>query len=94
MAKKVVIQEGRGGKFDEICERLARDLKASAVVLVVVGGQRGTGMSVSVDPNGGHASLTVGGDELAAILFEVAERIAAGAGPAGIRSSFGDPHES
>lgn len=47
---KLTKQVGDAGKYDEIAERLSLDLNAAAVVLVVVGGRHGDGMSVALDP--------------------------------------------
>jgi len=82
---KHTFQQGHAGRYDEICERLALDLKAAAAVLIVIGGRHGSGMSVSVDPKGGLTGVAMGGDELAALLREMAEKLEAGEGPDGAR---------
>lgn len=78
-------QQGRSGRYDEICERLGLDLKAAAAVLIVIGGRHGSGMSVSIDPKGGLTGVAMGGDELAALLREMADKLDAGQGPDGVR---------
>lgn len=87
---KHTAQQGSAGRYDEICERLGLDLKAAAVVLIVVEGRHGSGMSVSVDPKGGHARMLVGGDLLSALLRKMADQLDAGAGPGGARFTATD----
>lgn len=87
---KRTVQDGRSGNYDAICERLSLDLKAAAVVLLVIGGRHGSGMSVSVDPKGGIARVAMGGNELAALLREMADALEAGEGPAGARVTVTD----
>ncbi len=91
---KRVIQQGKAGNYDEICERLSLDLKAAALVLLVIGGRHGSGMSVSVDPKGGLSGVAMGGDELAAMLREMADMIEAGEGPSGHRFTATDEASS
>lgn len=87
---KVTSQEGRSGRYDEICERLSLDLKAAATVLIVVGGRHGSGMSVSIDPKGGLLQMAMGGGELADLLRSMADQLDAGAGPNGVRAMATD----
>lgn len=87
---KATVQHGRAGRYDEICERLSLDLKASATVLVVIQGRLGTGMSVCIDPKGGHAHMLMGGHELAALLRECADKLDGGQGPDGARETYTD----
>jgi hypothetical protein len=82
---KTTLQEGHAGNYDIVCERLGLDLKAAAVVLLVLGGRHGSGMSVCIDPKGGLSQVAMGGLELASLLRECAEKIEAGHGPQGAR---------
>lgn len=86
-AKRKPAQVGRAGRYDEIAERLAHDLKAAAVVLLVVDGRHGNGMSISADPRRGGAPLALG-DGLAALLRIMADKLDSGeASPNGVRLS-------
>jgi hypothetical protein len=80
-------QTGHAGKYDEICERLSLDLKASAVVLIVVDGRHGHGMSVSVDPAKPGAVAMATGGELAQLIRNVADQLDAGEAPGGVRGT-------
>ncbi len=86
MVRKVHGRVGHTGGYDEVCERLVWDLRARAVVLIVVDGRlkEGTGMSVCVDPQKpGALELGMGGGELSKLLRAVADLIDAGVGPNG-----------
>jgi hypothetical protein len=39
---------GEGGKYDAQCEQVLRNTKAEACVVIVLGGEKGSGFSVSV----------------------------------------------
>jgi hypothetical protein len=71
VARKVI--SGQAGRYDEVGEQLLRDLKADGIVLIVMGGRLGQGMSCAVDPN------KPGGRELAMgfTMPELLESIAA-----------------
>lgn len=86
---KHTVQAGNAGKYDQICERLGLDLKAAAVVLIVVDGRHGNGMSVCIDPKGEHADIG-GGAQLAELLRRMAEMIEAGERPDGTRLTATD----
>jgi hypothetical protein len=77
-------QLGREGKYDQIALALCKDLKAGAIILVVVDGRHGNGMSVSAGPQ--HLGLAMG-TGLAELLRKMAEQLETGAvtGPAGAR---------
>ena len=83
-------QVGRAGKYDEIAERLCKDLKAGAIVLIVVDGRHGHGMAVSVNGQSDHRMLAFG-DGLAELLHASARQLETGAvaGPAGARFTSG-----
>ena len=83
VGKRTVVS-GREGKYDDIVERLSLDLKAKAVVLVVIDGRLGSGMSVSIDPRREGAFELAQGGGLALIMARVAEDIARGYGPEGV----------
>lgn len=71
MGRKVI--SGQAGRYDEIAERLMRDLRADAVVLIVRNGRLGEGMSCAVDPNKpGGIALAMGHT-----MPELLERVAA-----------------
>lgn len=86
-------QLGREGKYDQIAQTLCKDLKAGAVVLVVLDGRHGNGMSVSASP--GHQELAFGVG-LAELLHKMAEQLETGAvtGPAGARFTSGGEEAS
>lgn len=83
---KTRMKVGETGGYDEICTRLAHDLKARAVVLIVVGGRlkEGNGMSVAIDRDQpGAIDLGMGG-ELSALLRGAADFVDSGMGPGGV----------
>lgn len=86
-------QVGREGKYDEIAQRLCHDLKAGAVVLIVINGRLGNGMSVSA--SAGNEGLAFG-DGLADLLHAMAGQIESGnvTGPAGARFTSGLEEQS
>ncbi len=89
MTRKVHTQVGHTGGYDEVVERLCRDLRARAVVLVVVDGRLkdGIGMSVGVDPSKPGALEFAAGGRLSELLRRAADLIDAGAGPNGFTHS-------
>jgi len=86
MGRKVI--SGREGKYDEIAERLLRDLKADAVVLIVRNGRLGEGMSCAINPEKPGAVELAMGFTMPALLESVAAAIRLGIeqghGPDGI----------
>ena len=78
MAERVV---GHAGRYDDIAVRALGDAEAEGVVLLVVNGKRGFGMSVSTRP---EASIVVN-MQLPALLRSVADLIEQGHGPDGVR---------
>lgn len=88
MKDRTTVQLGPEGRYQVICETLGRDLKADAVVLIVIKGRHGTGMSVST----GKGNHELGyGSKLVAILRAVADDIEAGGQPDGIGYNYSDP---
>lgn len=85
-------QLGRAGKYDQVAKNLCTDLKAGAVVLIVVDGRHGNGMSVSA--KAGNEGLAFG-EGLAELLRKMAEQLETGAvaGPSGalFTSGIEDP---
>ena len=76
---------GDAGKYDDLSAELLRTTNASAVVLAVVGGNRGRfGMSVSVDPDKPGAVEMASGKGLAALLRTMADALDGGYPPDGI----------
>lgn len=65
----------RASACDRVCVSLARHLDASAVVLVVLGASHADGMSVCVDPDGGHAKVTMSGRDIAWLLRGLADKL-------------------
>lgn len=86
MARKVI--SGREGRYDDIAERLLRDLKADAVVLIVKNGRLGEGMSCAVDPGKPGAVELAMGFTMPELLESIAAAIRLGIeqshGPDGI----------
>lgn len=84
MSGKKTTQLGQSGKYDEITENLCRDLNAGAVVLIVLEGRHGTGMSVAAQPD--HRGLAFG-EGLAELLRTAAGKLDSGevTGPRGAR---------
>lgn len=86
MGRKVI--SGREGKYDEIAERLARDLKADAVVLIVKNGRLGEGMSCCINPEKPGAVELAMGFTMPELLESIAAMIRLGIeqshGPDGI----------
>lgn len=74
-------QAGSPGAYDQEAERLLVEMRAKAVVVIVLEGKRGFGMSVSCSPNAA-AQMHVA---LPALLRAVADGIDGGAGPDGVR---------
>ena len=72
---------GSAGRYGDVCERLAKDLKAGAVVLMVVDGRKGHGFSVATS-----AEMVSFGfpRQLAAFLRMQADVLEEGDGPGGI----------
>lgn len=88
MSNRRVIS-GTEGKYDEVAERLMRDLKADAIVLIVRNGRLGgNGMSCAVDPNKPGGLELATGWAMPELLRRVADGIEAGIaeghGPSGI----------
>jgi hypothetical protein len=84
-------QSGNKGAYDHISENLSRDLKADAVLLLVVKGRLGTGLSVSVNAaKPGAMEMSMGGG-LAAVLRRIADQLDAGEPPNGIRTTVFNP---
>jgi hypothetical protein len=71
---------GDPSKYDAICTQLCRDLKAQAVILMVLEGREGNGMSCA--GRGQYATIGVP-HVLAAYLRSLADKIEAGQ-PGGI----------
>lgn len=90
-ASKRTVVSGREGKYDDISERLSLDLKAKAVVLVVIEGRLGSGMSVSIDPKREGAFELAQGGGLAEIMMKVALDLAGGARPEGVVATEYEP---
>ena len=86
MARKVI--SGREGRYDEIAERLLRDLKADAVVLIVKNGRLGEGMSCAINPEKPGAVELAMGFTMPELLESIAGMIRLGIeqshGPDGI----------
>lgn len=90
MGKKTT-QVGQAARYQGICEQLGHDLKATAVVLIVVDGRMGNGFCCSIDPNKpGGIELGHGGG-LAAMLRNMAAHIEGGEKPAGVGFTEFDP---
>jgi hypothetical protein len=63
---------GEGGKYDDLCEATLRAAQAQGVILIVMGGFRGSGFSVSIE----QTVVAKGGvDNLPKVLREVADQI-------------------
>jgi hypothetical protein len=71
-------QVGNAGKYDQISERLSLDLKADVVLLLVLNGRHGTGLSVSANPAKPGALEKAHGGGLAAMLRYAADALDAG----------------
>lgn len=82
MADRVI---GHPGRYDEHAARVLRETEADAVVLVVVNGKKGFGMSVSADPEKPGSIQLASGRDLPALLRTMADLIEGGAGPDGLR---------
>lgn len=79
MGKKMLY--GVPSKYDQITTNLCRDLKAKAVVLMVIEGREGTGMCVATRPDSvGFGHPEVLGD----FLRSMADTMSAGVGPEGV----------
>lgn len=78
-------QVGEAGKYDAIAERLSLDLKAAGVVLIVIDGRHGSGLSVSINPAKPHARELSSGGLLAQALRAAADQIDAGGAWTGTR---------
>lgn len=88
MSNRKVIS-GVEGKYDEVAERLMRDLKADAIVLIVRNGRLGGhGFSCAVDPNKPGGLTLASGYAMPELLRGLAASIEAGIveshGPSGI----------
>lgn len=79
MGKEQVV--GHEGNYDVEAQRLLEEQQAKAVVVVVIDGKKGFGMSVSTFPQ--HAIQMH--FALPQILRSVADSIDGGAGPDGVR---------
>ena len=53
------------GKYDEICESALHITGADAVVMIVVSGTRGSGMSMSIQPHNTQFEAAVLSEEMA-----------------------------
>jgi len=82
-------QVGNAGKYDETTERLSVELDATAIVLIVIDGKRGNGMSVSVNPARPGALEMFAGAGLARVLRAAADKLDGGERPNGIRVTTG-----
>jgi hypothetical protein len=87
---------GNAGKYDEVAERLMRDLKADACVLIVRNGRLGgNGMSCAVDPSKPGGIELATGWAMPELLRRMADMIEAGIaeghGPDGITIPEGPP---
>jgi hypothetical protein len=90
MGKKTT-QVGQASRYQGICEQLGHDLKATAVVLIVVDGRMGSGFCCSIAPEKpGAVELSHGGG-LAATLRVMADRLESGEGPSGVGFTEFDP---
>lgn len=78
-------QAGHAGRYDAEAMRVLVEQDAKVVVLVVMEGKLGFGLSVSVRP---EAATAVYGAKLAAILHAVADQIGGGAPPDGVRLTY------
>lgn len=87
MGNRKVIS-GREGRYDDIAERLMRDLKADSVVLIVRNGRLGNGFSCCIDPSKpGGIELGMGysmPEHLRAVADSIEAGIAESHGPDGI----------
>jgi len=79
MRKERVV--GHAGRYDDIAIRALEEAGAKGVVLIVVEGKHGFGMSVPTRP---EASIVVN-MQLPALLRSVADLIEQGHGPDGVR---------
>lgn len=78
MSNRRVIS-GKEGKYDEVAERLMRDLKADALVLIVRNGRLGgNGFSCAVDPNKPGGLELATGYAMPELLRRLADAIEAG----------------
>jgi|SRR5690349_6042060 len=67
---------GEGGLYDHIAEQVLRITSADIVLLVVGGGAKGSGFSVSADPrSAAGVDAAMGGDDLVAMLRDIANQI-------------------
>lgn len=89
MADEVI---GHPGRYCAQAARVLRETKADAVVMVVVNGDKGFGMSFSVDPRKPGAVALASGVGLAEVLRAIANDIDGGAGPDGVRLHEREPH--
>ncbi len=81
-------QIGVPAKYQDVTERLCKDLKADAVILMVINGRKGTGMCVSTNEKGavfGHPAM------LAEFFRLNASVIESGSGPEGVAETTFKP---
>lgn len=76
---------GHPGRYDAHAARVLRETKADGVLMVVLNGDKGFGMSFSVDPKKPGAVALASGVGLAEMLRAIANDIDGGAGPDGVR---------
>lgn len=84
MAEKVV---GHAGRYDDIAIRALKEAQAKGVVMIVIEGKHGFGMSVPTLPEAIGVSM-----HLPALLRSVADLIEQGHGPDGVRLTTEEPH--
>lgn len=86
MVKRVI--SGTEGKYDDIGERMLKDLKADALVLIVRNGRLGNGFSCAIDPSKPGGVQLAMGFGMPELLRKLADGIEAGIleghGPDGI----------
>ena len=76
---------GTEGRYDEHAIRVLKATEATAVVLIVVGGNKGYGLSVAVDPRSPEGIGIGMGERLPELLRLAADAIENASGPDGLR---------
>jgi len=67
---------GDGGLYDDLSAEVLRITSADLVLLVVAGGAKGSGFSISADArSAAGVDAAMGGDDLVAMLRDIANQI-------------------